>query len=55
VSEQATGNPAGSPRLTDVKVNGVPASESEFDRFKDLAQKLVKVSKAEVDDQRTKS
>jgi hypothetical protein len=51
-----TANPAGSPKITDVRITGVPEPGStkpdEFERFEDLTRKLVQVPKTEVDEKR---
>jgi hypothetical protein len=50
-----TANPAGSPKLTELRVPLQPSpvkAKAEFDQFSDLARKLVGVPKSEVDEQR---
>lgn len=42
-----TANPAGSPKLTDLQISA--ASTSEFERFEDLANKLLCVPKSSLD------
>jgi hypothetical protein len=44
--ERKTVNPAGNPKLRSL------APEQSFERFEDLARKLVRVPKEEVDEQR---
>jgi hypothetical protein len=47
-----TANPAGHPKISNVRVVGVPTKPDEFQRFEDLARKLAQVPKSEVDAKR---
>lgn len=50
-----TANPAGSPNLTELRVPLQPSpvrAQAEFDRFHDLARKIVAVPKSELADKR---
>jgi hypothetical protein len=49
-----TANPAGNPKLANVQITGgPPATKPEaFQKFEDLASKLTKVPKSEVDEKR---
>jgi hypothetical protein len=53
-----TVNPAGNPTVTNVRITGdprEPTKPEDFQRFEDLARKLVRVPKAEVDEKRQKA
>jgi len=52
-----TGNPVGDPTISGLKVTPAPDQQTaaEFDRFKDLARRLVKVPKTALDTERQKS
>ncbi len=47
-----TTNPAGEANITVVRDSSTPVSDAEYDRFEALARRIVKVSKAELDEQR---
>ena len=51
-SGSATANPAGSPKLTDLAITSAPATAAtrEFDRFRELAGRLMGVPKSELDE-----
>jgi hypothetical protein len=48
--QQATVNPAGNPKVTDTTGPRPSGEPGEFERFEELAGKLVQVSKGELDE-----